>query len=311
MGQVHISIVSPVYQAENLVSLLVSEIKKNVEPITTQYEILLVEDGSSDNSWQEIQKETEKDKRVKGIKLSRNFGQHYSISAGLKFTKGDWIIVMDCDLQDKPSEIIKLYQKANEGFDIVLGKRTYRKDDFSKKFFSKLFYKILTYLTGVKQDATTANFGIYKKNVIEVLNSMKEQVRYFPTMINWVGFSKTAVFIEHGSRQLGKSTYNYRKLFRLALDIIVANSDKPIKLLIKIGFFTSLVSFILGIVTLIRYFIGDILVIGYASLMVSIWFLAGLILMVLGVIGLYIGKTFEQVKDRPFYIIEKKVNIEN
>lgn len=174
-----ISIVSPVYKAEKIVDILVKRIKEEVSKITENYEIILVEDGSPDRSWEAIERNCMEDKRVKGIKLSRNFGQHYAITAGLDHAKGEWTVVMDCDLQDRPEEIINLYQKALEGYDIVLARRHKRQDSFLKRTFSWLFYKILSYLTGTKHDPAVANFGIYHKKVIQAVSQMRESIRYF------------------------------------------------------------------------------------------------------------------------------------
>lgn len=305
-----ISIVSPVYMAEDIIEILVVKIKDEVKILTEDFEIILVEDGSPDNSWKAIVAATKSDQRVKGVKLSRNFGQHYAITAGLDHTKGEWVVVMDCDLQDKPTEIKKLYAKALEGFDIVLARREVRIDNFNKKLLSKIFYRTLGYLTGTKQDPAIANFGIYHKKVVSAIRSLREPIRYFPTMVRWVGFNRTTLNVEHGAREIGRTSYNFKKLLGLGLDIILANSDKPIKLTIKIGFLVALFSFAFGLLTIYKYYVGEIFVIGYTSLLISVWFLAGLILMVLGVIGLYIGKTFEGVKDRPIYILDKKLNIE-
>jgi dolichol-phosphate mannosyltransferase len=291
--------------------MLVEQIVAFVAPITPDYEIILVEDSGPDNSWARIVEETSKSTRVKGVKLSRNFGQHYAITAGLDLAAGTWVIVMDCDLQDKPSEIPKLYQKALEGFDIVMARRTVRQDSYLKKSFSKLFYRTLSYLTGAKQDPSIANFGIYHRKVINALSLMREPVRYFPTMVRWVGFNRTAIDIEHGAREIGTTSYSFKKLLRLALDIILANSDKPIRLTIKFGFAVAGFSFLFGVITIIRYLLGDIKVMGYTSLLISIWFLCGLILIVLGIIGLYLGKTFEGVKQRPIYIIDQLYNIDD
>jgi polyisoprenyl-phosphate glycosyltransferase len=305
-----ISIVSPVYRGELLVPVLVERIRNEVGAITQDFEVILVEDGSPDDGkgWEAIKKEAAYDKRIKGIKLSRNFGQHYAITAGLDAVKGDWIVVMDCDLQDKPSEIKKLYAKAIEGFDLVLARRENRNDTAIKKLFSKLFYKMLGYLTGTRQDPAIANFGIYKKKVIEVVRSMREPIRYFPTMVRWVGFNSISINIDHGEREAGETTYNFKKLTRLAMDIMLANSEKPIRLTIKFGLLVAFISFLIGVITLFRYFAGQILVLGYTSMLISIWFVSGLILTVLGVIGLYLGKTFEAVKDRPIYIVDEKLN---
>jgi dolichol-phosphate mannosyltransferase len=301
----HISIVSPVYKSDKIIAELISRIDNSISKITTNYEIILVEDGCPDNSWAVIEGIAKKNTRVKGFKLSRNFGQHYAISCGIDHAKGDWIVVMDCDLQDQPEEIFKLYQKTKEGYDVVLAQRVARQDSFRKRLSSKLFYRILGYLTGSKLDESVANFGIYNQKVIQSLILMRESIRYFPTMVKWVGFRQTAIPIEHAQRIEGSSSYNYKRLVNLALDIILAYSDKPIRLMIKFGLIISFASFVMGFVFLIRFLTGEVTIQGFTSLIISIWFFSGLILIMLGVVGLYVGKTFEGVKKRPIFIIEK------
>ncbi len=300
-----LSIVSPVYRAELVLEELVTRISGNIPAEFNSYEIILVDDYSPDKSWDKIVEIAKLNKHVKGLKLSRNFGQHYAITAGLNQVTGDYIVVLDCDLQDKPEEIHKLFQKAKEGFDIVLARRYERKDSFYKKAVSKLFYKTLSYLTGTKQDATVANFGIYSKQVIDEVVKLQEKIKYFPTMVKWVGFSTAYVNVEHASRSEGKSNYNLRKLLHLALDIILAYSDKPLRLIIKFGLSIALISFLMTFYVLFEKFTGKVSVSGYASLIISIWFLSGCMLTTLGVVGLYVGKIFEGVKNRPSYIIEK------
>lgn len=304
-----LSVVSPVYRAENIVPVLVKRIRNAVESITSDYEIILVEDGSPDAGWEAIAAEAAKDKRVKGILLSRNFGQHYAITAGLDHAQGEWVVVMDCDLQDRPEEIPALYKKALEGYEIVLAQRKERRDGILKKTSSYIFYRVLGYLTGTVQDPSIANFGIYHQKVITTLRSMREPIRYFPTMVKWAGFRRTAMEVTHAERFSGTTSYNWRRLFRLALDIILANSDKPIRLIVKLGFFIACISFLIGAVVIYRYFMHQITVPGYTSLLVSIWFIGGMILFVLGLIGLYIGKIFEGVKNRPIYVVAEKSNI--
>jgi dolichol-phosphate mannosyltransferase len=165
----HISIVSPVYRGENLVAELVRRIHQSVSTITLDYEIILVEDCGPDHSWEKIVALAKTDFKVKGFQLSRNFGQHYAITCGLDQSKGEWVVVMDCDLQDRPEEIVVLYQKAMEGYDVVLAKRNQRKDAFLKKFLSKVFYRTLGYLTGSAMDEQVANFGIYHRKVIHAV----------------------------------------------------------------------------------------------------------------------------------------------
>jgi glycosyltransferase involved in cell wall biosynthesis len=305
-----ISVVSPVYNSQNIVPLLISRLEEALRQITEDYEIILVDDYSSDNSWQSIESAAKSNQKIKGIKLSRNFGQHYAITAGLDYTIGEWVIVMDCDLQDRPEEIINLYKTANEGcFDIVLAGRINRKDQYLKKMYSKCFYKVLGFLTGTKHDPSVANFGIYSKSVIREIKSLRESIRYFPTMVNWVGFKKTTIVVTHSEREEGKSGYNFKKMFNLAIDIILAYSDKPIRITIKLGIFISFISFIMSLYTFIKWYSGTINVIGYSSLIISVWFLSGCILTTLGIVGLYVGKIFEGVKGRPIYIIEKVANV--
>ena len=306
---VHISVVSPVYMADKIVQELVKQVKENLLTITEDFEIILVNDASPDNSWVAIETECKKDKRVKGINLSRNFGQHYAITAGLSYAKGEWVVVMDCDLQDRPDEIPNLYKKAMEGWDIVFAQRKERKDGFLKKKLSKLFYYLFSYLTETKQDASVANFGIYNKKVIVAILSMKDQIRFFPTMVQWVGFRKYYLPVKHSERFEGKSSYNFKGLFKLALNSILAFSDKPLRLTVKLGFGITLISLLVMLVYFIMYLTGSIKVLGFTSLIISFWFLSGIIIFILGFVGLYIGKMFEKVKDRPNFIVQEEINI--
>jgi polyisoprenyl-phosphate glycosyltransferase len=301
------SIVSPVYKAENIIPELVERIVNSVTQITGDYEIILVEDNSPDNSWEKVQEETKKNPNVTGIKLSKNFGQHAAITAGLDHCSGDWVVIMDCDLQDQPEEIPKLWNKTKEGFKIVKAQRVERKDKPLKKMFSFLFYRLLSYLTGCKHDPSIANFGIYNKQVIKALSKFRESIRYFPVMINFVGFKATSIPIEHSERTDGSSTYNFKNLIKLAVDIVLANSDKPMKLTIKAGLIISASSVTLAIYTVVKFINGDIVVEGYFSIILSIWFFSGGIITTMGIMGLYIGKTFEQVKGRPIYIVESQI----
>lgn len=305
---IHISVVSPVYKAENIVAELVKQVREAISSITEDFEIILVNDASPDRSWEKIVAECATDKRIKGINLSRNFGQHYAITAGLHYAKGEWVVVMDCDLQDRPDEIPKLYQKAQEGWDSVFAQRKDRNDSIIKKLFSKAFYKIFSYLTETEQDASVANYGIYHRKVIDAILKMQDQIRFFPTMVQWVGFRKYYLPVKHSERYEGKSSYNFKGLFRLALNTIIAFSDKPLRLTVKLGFFITLISFIVMFAYLTMYFIGSIKVMGFTTLIISFWLLSGIIIFILGFVGLYIGKVFEKVKERPVFIIKETIN---
>ncbi len=307
-NEVLISIVSPVYKAENIVEELIFQIKDTLKEISDDYEIILVDDGSPDGSWNKVFEACKKDKKIKGVKLSRNFGQHYAITAGLEQAKGEWIVVMDCDLQDDPKEIKNLYSEIKKGYDSVLARRVLRNDKYFKKITSKLFYAVFGYLTGTKQDPSIANYGIYNKKVIKAILSMKDKVRYFPAMTQWVGFSIQRLDVKHNERTIGESTYNFRSLLKLAFNNIIAFSSKPLLLTIRLGLIISTLSFMLGGFYFIMYLNGKINEPGFLSLIISIWFLGGIIISILGMIGLYIGKTFNQTKDRPSFIIDKLIN---
>ena len=299
-----ISIVSPVYQADAVVQDLVQRIRVSVKSITDSYEIILVDDRSHDDSWTCILQQCAADPHVHGIRLSRNFGQHRAITAGLDQCRGEWVVVMDCDLQDRPEEIPALFAQAQLGYDLVLARRLARQDVWHKKLLSQVFYRVLSYLTETPQDPAIANFGIYHRRVIAALLSMRENIRYFPTMVRWVGFRTGYLEVRHAERAIGHSSYGWEQRMRLALDILLANSDKPLRLVVKWGLVLSGGAFLFVPITLVRYWVGQIYQPGYTSLIISIWFFSGLLLSVLGMVGLYIGKTFEQVKQRPLYIID-------
>ena len=303
-----ISVVTPVYKCAGSIEELYSRLSLVLPRFDENYEIIFVNDGSPDDAWEKICVLGNKDKKVKGVNLSRNFGQHYAITAGLDHAQGEWVVVMDCDLQDQPEEIIKLYEKTKEGYDIVFGRRYLRKDTFFKKLFSKLFYFLFSYLTNTKQDFTVSNFGIFHKNVIKAVLDMGDYFRVFPILIQWVGFKKTLINIEHSQRTTGRSGYTYKKLFKLAFDMIVSFSEKPLKLGLKLGILVSCTSFIIGVYYLIMYLSGRILVPGYASLIITIAFSTGMIMTFLGLLGTYMGNISMQVKNRPKYIVSQKVN---
>ena len=302
-----ISIVSPVYRAEKILPILVSEINLVMERIGEDYEIILVDDRSPDNSWEVMKVLSSQNPKIKSIRLSRNFGQHSAIFAGLTKTKGDWVVVMDCDMQDQPKEIAKLYKKALEGYDIVLGQRENRKDKFLKKLTSRLFYKVFNYLSGANFDNNVANFGIYHQKTIKSILDMGDYVKFFSLFINWIGFKSVSIPIEHGEREEGKSTYSVGKLFKQAFNVIISFSDKPLRLFINFGLSISVLSFIVGIYYLYLALTGKIAQPGFSSLILSIWFLSGIIISCIGIVGVYLGKTFDQTKGRPTFIIDEEV----
>ncbi len=300
-----ISFVSPVYKSEKILEKLVSEIQKVMSVIGADYEIILVDDRSPDKSWDVMKKLSQDFSEVSSIRLSRNFGQHPAIMAGLSQAKGEWIVVMDCDLQDQPKEVLKLYNKAKEGFDIVLAKRKNRQDSFLKKLSSKVFSKIYGFFTDTNYDNEVANFGIYHHKVIKSILDISDSIKFFPLFVSFVGYNSTSIVVEHAQREEGSSSYSFFKLISLAFNSIISFSNKPLKLFVKFGLAISGTSFVFGLYNIYLALTKQIEVLGYSSIIVSIWFLSGIIITTIGITGIYVGKIFDQTKDRPIFIIDE------
>lgn len=306
-----ISIISPIYKGEKMLDELVQRISNAVEQVTDSYEIILVNDCSPDDSWNKMKEICAVNKKVKGINLSRNFGQHYAITAGLTESTGEWVVVMDCDLQDRPEEIPNLYKKAQEGYDTVFAQRKERKDSFLKKLSSTVFNSVFAFLTDQDQDKTVGNFGIYHRQVIDAVLSMGDSVRWFPIMVKWVGFNIGYMPVEHSERAEGKSSYSLRRLLSVASDNMIAFSNKPLRLMLQLGFCIVALSMLVAMYYLVRYLSGGIAVEGFTTMVISMWILGGIIIMLIGLTGIYIGKTFDKSKDRPLFIIKEKLNSED
>jgi dolichol-phosphate mannosyltransferase len=300
-----LSIVSPIYRAENIVEKLVFEIEKEISVLNIEYEIILVDDRSPDQSWKKMTELAQKNKRLKIIRLSRNFGQHPAIMAGLSHAEGIWTVVMDCDLQDQPKEIIPLYNKALEGYEVVLARRLNREDHFLKKLSSKIFSKIYGFFTDTKYDNEIANFGIYHQKVIQSILKIADYINFFPLFVNFVGFKTTSIVVEHAPRISGTTSYSLAKLISLAFNTIISFSNKPLKLFVKFGMIISFISFCVGSYYIYQALHNEIAVLGFTSIIVSIWFLSGVIITTIGVTGIYVGKIFDQSKNRPVYIIDE------
>ncbi|MBI2225859.1 MAG: glycosyltransferase family 2 protein, partial [Betaproteobacteria bacterium] len=248
----HISVVIPVYRAEACLEELYRRLRTVLEPISPDFEIVLVEDCGGDRSWQLIRELARRDSRIKGIQFSRNFGQHYGITAGLDHCDGDWVVVMDCDLQDRPEEIPRLYAKAQEGFDVVFARRGKRSDPPLKRVASWLFYRLFSWLADIDYDGRSGNFCVISRKVVANFRGMREQLRFFGALTNWMGFPTAYVDVQHAERYAGDSTYTFGKLWKLAAGAVVAYSDKPLRLSIRIGFILAACAVLYGIYILAR-----------------------------------------------------------
>lgn len=294
-----ISVVIPVYKSAESLEELTIRLTQSLSTITEDFEVILVNDGSPDNSWEIITTISTNDQRFIGIRLSRNFGQHPAITAGLTYAKGEWIVVMDCDLQDRPEEIPNLFAKAQDGFEQVVAVRNERQDSWLKKTTSRLYVCTLSYLSGRKINPSVGNFGIYHRCVVNVITSLKEQGRTFGLLAMWAGFRRTELEVQHVARPYGKSSYSIRGLLRLGLLGIVSHSDKPLKLTIRLGAYLSVFSLAAGFWIVLRQIIWGHSPVGWSSVMVSIAFMTGVLLGSIGVTGLYIAQIFDEVKERP------------
>lgn len=303
-----ISVISPVYGCADCLHKLCEGISEAMRKLAMSYEIILVCDGSPDDSWGHIETLAETDKSIRGIRLTRNFGQHCAIAAGLEHSKGDWVVVLDCDMQDPPSEIPNLYSKAQEGYDVVFAIRESRKDGLFKRLSSRAFFAVLSYLTETPYDYRTANFGIFSSRIVDAINKMPERKRFFPLMVNWTGYQTARISVDHGERKDGKSSYSLRKLIRLAMDIILSYSEKPLRMVAKSGLFFSMLSFVFVAVSIFRYARGQVAVAGYTSIMASIWLVGGMVIFCLGIVGIYVGRIFNDIKGRPYYVVDKLLN---
>lgn len=304
----HISVVVPLYKCSESISELTSRLLASLPEITDSFEIIYVNDGSPEGDWERVVEFAGRHPQVGGVSLSRNFGQHMAITAGLGYSRGQWIVVMDGDLQDRPESIPDLYRKAQEGYDAVFGRRVERQDTYIKRMTSRLGYRVFDYLTGMRTDGAASNFCICDRRVIDNYLRLTEHYRLFPLLIRWQGFRVGYVDVEHGKRVYGSSSYSYRKLINLALDAIVSQSNRPLKLSIKLGFVLSALSFPYLCWLVIIKLLFEV-PLGWTSLMTAVIFIGGLIFANLGLIGLYIGKIYDEVKNRPLFIVADEVGL--
>ena len=303
-----ISVVIPVYGCKAALPELHKRLTESLSQITDAYEIILVDDHCPQNSWEEIVKLCQKDKRVKGFHLSRNFGLIRAITAGLDISKGDWIVVMDCDLQDRPEAIIELYKKAQEGYDVVFARRQERVDSVITKFLSKTFYKVYDYFTDGAFDSSICNFSISKRSVINSYCSMREHNRAFTMFIRWLGFKETAIDLRADARFEGTSSYNLKRKIKMAFEIITSQSNKPLFFSVHAGFVIAFCAFLYIVYLMLRaVIIGDVLS-GWTTIVASIYLMGGILLIAIGIAGIYIGNIFEEVKNRPLYVIAEALN---
>ncbi len=298
------SIIVPVYGCVDCLTTLCARLHQVMRTMTDRFEIILVDDRSPDQSWDSILHLQQQYPEVKGLRLSRNFGQQIAITAGLSAAKGDYAVVMDCDLQDPPEKIPELFAKLNEGYDLVLAQRTQRNHSRMRLLAAKTYFKLLSHLSGETVDGRNGSFSILSRKVIDAFLEFGERERHYLFILRWIGFNAGTIEIEHNTRHAGESAYSYRALMRHAIDGIFFQSTAFLTLIVKLGLLFAFSGLVLAGVFIAQYFqIGSVP--GWTSLVVLLLVCTGVILLSLGVVGLYIGKIFDQAKARPLFLIDE------
>lgn len=301
----NLSIVIPCYNEEEVLPHLREKLLEAIEPLGIPFEVVLVDDGSKDATWSIISSYAREHSRFKAVRLSRNHGHQLALTCGLDQAHGEVVVIMDADLQDPPSLLPEMLAKWREGFDVVYGKRMQRHGEaFSKKLFAHLFYRTFAKVTGFQIPRDTGDFRLMDRRALDVLQSLKERHRFIRGMVSWIGFNQTPVYYDRPQRFAGVTKYPFRKSLFLAIDAITSFSYAPLRIASYLGTIISLLSFVY-ILVVIGLKIAGINFPGYTSIMASVLMLGGLQLLVLGVIGEYVGRIFEQGQGRPLYLIDR------
>jgi glycosyltransferase involved in cell wall biosynthesis len=301
-----LSVVVPIFNEEENIRLLHERLCGVVKKLNTELEFIFVNDGSRDNSLAIIKLLAASHSNVKFIDFSRNFGHQIAVTAGLDIAKGDAVVIIDADLQDPPELIAEMFAKWQEGFEVVYAKRKERRgENFFKKFSAKLFYRVINKMISFNIPMDTGDFRIVDRKIVDVLKSMPEQQKFLRGQISWAGFKQTYVEYDRDARHAGETGYTFKKMIKFALDGITSFSDAPLKLASLIGFIVSGFAFLMILYALYARFISRDYVQGWTSLMLAVLFLGGIQLICLGMIGEYISRVANNIKNRPLYIIRE------
>jgi len=308
-----ISIVIPIYNEASNVAPLYETVKSIIKKLPQKFELIFVDDGSSDDSVKNLRRVTKRDKNAKIVELARNFGKEIAVTAGIHTAKGDAAIIMDADLQHPPELLPEFLDKWEHGADIVVGVKQYGNgESWFKKFSSSTFYKLLGSVSSTKITPHASDFRLINRKVIDTFKTFTERNRITRGLIDWTGFDRRYVYFEAPPRLHGEATYSYRKLFGLAMNSFTAHSMMPLKLASWLGWFILILSMALGVFTVIEKFIlGDPMkldITGTALLAIMLLFLVGVVLICLGFVAMYIARIHEEVINRPLYIIKRERN---
>ncbi|HEX9431869.1 MAG TPA: glycosyltransferase family 2 protein [Burkholderiales bacterium] len=303
---VELSVVVPVYGCRDSLRPLHERLTAALRGIGASYEIVLVDDCDRQGSWEVVEQLAREDHAVRAFRLSRNFGQHAAITAGLAQCTGRWAVVMDCDLQDPPELIGELYRAALAGNDVVLARRKRKRQSFFRRVAARVYFRLMRLLAQARLDGEFGSFSIISRKVIDALLRFQDQDRHYLFILNWLGFRTTAIEYEHAARHSGTSSYRLRDLIRHALDGMFFQTTVLLRWIVYVGFWVSCAGFLLAAYYVYMYLRHSVYP-GYTSIAVLILLIGGFIIMSTGVAGLYIGKVFDQVKGRPLYVIDRSI----
>lgn len=304
------SIVIPIYNEESTLPELRSRLVNATASLDTDYEVILIDDGSVDRSFELMREINALDSRFKILQLSRNFGHQIAISAGMDVAQGDAVILMDGDLQDPPELLSQMIAKWKEGYHVVYTVKRSRKEGRIKRWAFTAFYRVLYTVSSIRIPMDAGNFSLLDRRVVDVLRQIPERHRYISGLRAWVGFKQIGIEYDRGARFAGEPQMSIGRLFSLAFDGIFSFSNIPLRFATFVGFAAAAVSFAGGLFVIYEKLFTDKAILGWASTIVTITFLGGLTLMTLGIIGEYIGRIYDEVKQRPLYIISEAVGFE-
>jgi polyisoprenyl-phosphate glycosyltransferase len=301
-----ISVVIPVYRCTSCLTPLYERLVVALEDLVDEFELVLVDDRGGDGAWETIAELSRRDGRVRGVRLSRNFGQHAAITAGLAAARGDWAVVMDCDLQDPPEEIPRLWAKAAEGYDIVYGRRKSKPTSPGRRLTARLYFKGLNVFAGAGIEGEYGSFSLISRDVIDGFLRFRDQDRHYLLILHWLGFDWAAVDYEPALRYAGQSSYSLSSLLRHGLDGIFFQTTVLLRWIVYLGFLLSTLGGLLALYFTVARVTGSAYP-GWTSIAVILLVVSGFIIVSTGITGLYIGKVFEQVKERPLFVVDREI----
>lgn len=304
MNKTNISVVVPIYNEAGSIHELYERLTASISQISPNYELLFIDDGSTDNSLGLLKDLKNSDKNIRIIKFTRNFGQQSAVLAGFRHCKGDIIVQLDADLQNPPEEIPKLIEKLNEGFDLVSGVRKKRQDSFLRKTCSSFLLFLTSKLMGKNIDLDISSFRAMNRGVVKKINECKDKSRFLSALVSWLGVSSAQVEVEHAKRLHGETKYRVGKLLQLSMDLVTGFSRFPLRMVTYLGFFGATIGFMLMIFLLFQRYVRGVMYDGFTVLSALFSLFAGVQLLSIGILGEYIGRIYSQVQDRPDYVIE-------